>query len=55
MTPFAKIISRKIVIADLLGSFKDAQIHSHNSGAFRRLKDSIIDWMAVKFFRHSFA
>ncbi|MEK9182263.1 MAG: glycosyltransferase family 4 protein, partial [Patescibacteria group bacterium] len=47
--PFAKIISRKIVIADLLGSFKDAQIHSHNSGAFRRLKDSIIDWMAVKF------
>ena len=49
MAPFAKIISRKIVIADLLGSFKDAQIHSHNSGAFRRLKDSIIDWMAVKF------
>ena len=49
MAPFAKIISRKIVIAALLGSFKDAQIHSHNSGAFRRLKDSIIDWMAVKF------
>lgn len=49
MTPFAKIISRKTVIADLLGSFKDAQIHSHNSGAIRRFKDSIIDWMAVKF------
>lgn len=49
MTPFAKIISRKTVIADLLGSFKDAQIHSHNSGAIRRFKDSIIDWIAVKF------
>lgn len=49
MTPFAKIISRKPIIADLLGSFKDAQIHSHNSGALRRFKDSIIDWMAVKF------
>ena len=49
MTPFAKIISRKPIIADLLGSFKDAQIHSHNSGATRRFKDSVIDWMAVKF------
>ena len=49
MAPFAKIISRKPIIADLLGSFKDAQIHSHNSGVIRRLKDGIIDWMAVKF------
>lgn len=49
MTPFAKIISRKPIIADLLGSFKDAQIHSHNSGVLRRFKDGIIDWMAVKF------
>ena len=47
--PFAKFISRKPIIADLLGSFKDAQIYSHNSSAFRRFKDSIIDWMAVKF------
>jgi len=49
IVPFAKLISRKPIIADLLGSFKDAQTHSHNSGAFRRLKDGIIDWMAVKF------
>lgn len=49
MTPFAKIISRKLIIADLLGSFKDAQIHSHSSGVIRRFKDSIIDWIAIKF------
>jgi len=48
IVPFAKLISRKPVIADLLGSFKDAQIHSHNSNALRRLKDGIIDWMAIK-------
>ncbi len=49
IVPFAKLISRKPVIADLLGSFKDAQMYSHNSSALRRWKDGIIDWMAVKF------
>lgn len=49
IVPFAKLISKKPVIADILGSFKDAQIHSHNSGVVRRFKDSVIDWMAVKF------
>lgn len=49
IVPFAKLISRKPVIADLLGSFKDAQMHSHNSNLFRRFRDGIIDWMAVKF------
>lgn len=49
IVPFAKLISRKPVIADLLGSFKDAQMHSHNASAFRSFRDGIIDWMAVKF------
>lgn len=49
LVPFAKLLSKKPVIADLLGSFKDAEEHSHKAGLFRRLKDSLIDFLAVKF------
>ncbi|MFA6295376.1 MAG: glycosyltransferase family 4 protein [Candidatus Paceibacterota bacterium] len=48
IVPFAKLISKKPIIADLLGSFKDAEEHSHNAGFFRRLKDGLIDWLAVE-------
>lgn len=49
IVPFAKMIARKPVIADLLGSFKDAEAHSHGAGLLRRLRNGIIDWLAVKF------
>lgn len=47
MTPFAKLISRKPVVADLLGSFKDAEEHSHQAGLIRGWRNGLIDRLAV--------
>lgn len=47
VVPFARLISNKIVVADLLGSLEDAEIHSHSTSLFKRLKSKIVDWLAV--------
>lgn len=47
--PFAKLISNKKVIADLLGSLYDAEVHSHNPSFFKKIKARIADYLAVKF------
>ncbi len=47
VVPLAKLISRKPVIADLLGSLSDAEIHSHNPNLMRRLKSSLADRLAI--------
>lgn len=49
VVPLAKLISNKPVIADLLGSLYDAEVHSHNPSFFKKIKTKIIDWLAVKF------
>ncbi len=48
VVPLAKILSKKLVIADLLGSLEDAEVNSHHSSFIRPLKSKIIDWFAVK-------
>ena len=49
VVPLAKLISDKIVVADLLGSLYDAETHSHSPNFFRQIKSRILDWLAVKF------
>lgn len=49
VVPFAKLISNKKIIADLLGSLYDAEVHSHSPSFFKKIKAKIIDWLAVKF------
>lgn len=48
VVPFAKMISRKPIIADLLGSLYDAEKHSHYASNLHLLKLRFIDWLAVK-------
>lgn len=48
VVPFAKIISRKLVVADLLGSLADAEMNSRNPDVLRRVKSVIVDWLAVQ-------
>lgn len=48
VVPFAKLISKKIVIADLLGSLEDAEANSHSPSFSRKIKSKIIDWLAIK-------
>lgn len=48
VVPLAKLISRKPVIADLLGSMADAESNSRNTGFLRRAKSALIDWLAVR-------
>src|SRR3989344_3038871 len=45
----AKLISRKPVVADLLGSLEDAEFYSHGKGFWRQIKNKIIDRLAVWF------
>ncbi len=47
LVPFAKLISRRPIIADMLGSLADAERHSHEPSAWRLLKNRMIDWLAV--------
>ncbi len=46
---FAKLISKKLVIADALGSLYDAEVHSHFASFFKKTKSWLADWLAVKF------
>ena len=47
LVPFAKLISRRPIITDMLGSLADAERHSHEPGTWRLLKNRMIDWLAV--------
>lgn len=47
VVPFAKLISKRPVVADLLGSLADAEQNSHSPSWLRRLKSKLIDRMAV--------
>lgn len=49
LVPFAKLISSRPIVADMLGSLADAEQHSHRPSSWRILKDTIIDWLAVTF------
>ena len=49
IVPVAKLISKRPVIADLLGSLYDAEVYSHNPNFLKRIKTKIADWLAVKF------
>jgi len=48
VVPLAKFLSKKVVIADLLGSLEDAEVNSRDVGTLRRLKSRIIDALAVR-------
>ena len=47
VVPLARLISRRRVVADLLGSLSDAGEHSHHHNLWHRLKNRLIDWLAV--------
>lgn len=47
--PFAKFISKKKIIADLLGSLYDAEVNSHCPSFWKKLKAKLVDFMAVRF------
>jgi len=49
IVPFAKLIARGPVVADLLGSLEDAETLSHGAGFWRRVKSALIDRLAVSF------
>lgn len=49
VVPFARLISHKPIIADLLGSLADAEAYSHRPTLFRRIKSWLVDWFAVFF------
>jgi glycosyltransferase involved in cell wall biosynthesis len=49
LVPFAKLISSRPIIADMLGSLADAERLSHNPGTWRLLKNLLIDRLAVTF------
>lgn len=49
VVPLAKILSKRIVIADFLGSLYDAEIHSHFANWWQRIKLRTIDYLAVRF------
>ena len=47
VVPFARLIARAPVVADLLGSLTDAEEQSHRPGVLRYLKSVLIDRLAV--------
>ncbi len=49
LVPFARIISSKPILVDMLGSLADAEFHSHDSGRWRMVKNRLIDWLAITF------
>lgn len=49
VVPLAKLISKKKVIADALGSLYDAEINSHQPNFLRKIKNWLTDWLMVKF------
>ncbi len=49
VVPLARLISKKPVIADLLGSMYDAEKHSHGKSIFHLFKLRLIDRLAIMF------
>ena len=49
ITPLAKILSKKPVIVDALGSLYDAEVYSHEPSLIRKIKSRIADILMVKF------
>ena len=49
VVPLAKLISKKKIIADLLGSLYDAEANSHYPNFWTKLKARFVDFMAIKF------
>lgn len=49
LVPFAKLISSKPIIADMLGSLADAERYSHEPNLWRMWKNTLIDRLAVTF------
>ena len=49
VVPWAKLLSKKKVIADALGSLYDAEVNSHSPSIFRKIKSRLADWLMVKF------
>ncbi len=49
VVPFAKLISKKKVIADALGSLYDAEVNSHRPTFFKKIKSWLADWLMIKF------
>lgn len=47
LVPFARLISSKPIVADMLGSLADAEQYSHQPSIWRIYKDRVIDWLAV--------
>ncbi|MFA6502906.1 MAG: glycosyltransferase family 4 protein [Candidatus Paceibacterota bacterium] len=47
VVPLARLISRKPVIADMLGSLADAEAHSHKTSIVRRVESALIDRLAL--------
>jgi glycosyltransferase involved in cell wall biosynthesis len=48
VVPLARLISRKPVILDALGTLYEAEVLSHNAGWLKALKTRMIDWLAVR-------
>ncbi len=49
VTLLARLISRKKIIVDMLGSLYDAEIHSHNPSFLRKIKSQLADYLALKY------
>ena len=49
VVPLAKLISKKKIIADLLGSLYDAEANSYYPNFWMKLKARFVDFMAVRF------
>lgn len=46
--PFARLVSKKPVIADMVGLMEDIEFYSHTQNRWRRLKNRFVDWVAHK-------
>lgn len=49
LVPFARLISKKPIVVDMLGSLADAERYSHEAGTWRTYKNMLIDRLAVRY------
>lgn len=49
LVPLAKLISSKPIVVDMLGSLADAERYSHEASTWRTYKNTLIDWLAVRY------
>ena len=47
VVPFARLISRKPIVADMLGSLGDAELHSHTPSLWRKILSALVDRIAI--------